>query len=112
MRKYLDRGAAETAAVDDAGVVQLVGNDDVVSRQNRGDGPGIRGKAALEDHDSFDLLEFRETPLEFHMDRHGPGDRPDRTGPYSERLKCLECPLPEAGMGREAELIVRRQVDY
>ena len=30
VRKHLDRGAAQAAAVDDARVVQLVGDDDVV----------------------------------------------------------------------------------
>ena len=30
VRKHLDRRAAQAAAVDDAGVIQLVGDDDVV----------------------------------------------------------------------------------
>ena len=48
VREHLDRGAAQPAAVDDARVVQLVGDDDVFLRQERRDGAGVGGEAALE----------------------------------------------------------------
>ena len=35
VRKHLDRGAAQARAVDDAGVIQLVGDDDVVAAEER-----------------------------------------------------------------------------
>ncbi len=46
-----DGGAREAAAVDDGGVVQFVGNDQIVFAENRGDGSGVRGEAGLK-HDA------------------------------------------------------------
>ena len=35
VREHLDRGAAQAGAVDDAGVIQLVRDDDVVAAEER-----------------------------------------------------------------------------
>ena len=77
VREYFDRRPAQAAAVDDARVIQLVRNDDVVFRQNRGDGSGVGREPALEDDDRLDLLELRQPALELHVDRHGAGDGAD-----------------------------------
>ena len=55
VRKDLDRRPAQTAAVDDARVIQLVGHDDVVFREDRRDRAGVGGEAALKDDDRFGL---------------------------------------------------------
>jgi hypothetical protein len=47
VRENLNRRAAQTRPVDDAGVIELVGHDDVVLGENRGDGARVRGEAAL-----------------------------------------------------------------
>ena len=60
VREDLDRRAAETAAVDDARVIQLVGDDDVFLAEDRRDRAGVRREAALEDDDLLDLLELGE----------------------------------------------------
>ena len=54
--KHFDRRATQASAVDDAGVIQLVGNDDVVATEERRDGTGIRCEATLEDHGGFCFL--------------------------------------------------------
>ena len=77
VRKHLDRGAAQPAAVDDARVIQLVGDDDVVFREDRLDGAGVRGKTALKDDGGFGALEGRQPPFELDMDRHRARDRAD-----------------------------------
>ena len=85
VREHLDRRAAQAAAVDDAGVVQLVGHDDVVLAEDGGDGARVRREAALEDDDRLGLLELGEPALELHVDRHRAGDRPHRAGADAER---------------------------
>ena len=55
-------GAAQAAAVDDAGVVQLVGDDDVVCGEEGGHRSGVGRETALEDDDRVGLLERREPP--------------------------------------------------
>ena len=50
MRKDVDLGAGEAAAVDDAGVVQLVGNDVIFGRENGGNGAGVGGETGLKYH--------------------------------------------------------------
>src|SRR4029453_15812888 len=106
------RPQAGAATIDDAGVVQFIRNHDVVLGQDCGNGTGIGGKAALEYDDGFYLLEVGQTPLQLHVNRHGPGDRSNRAGPDPECLERLERPLPEPWMCGEAQIIVRRQVDY
>jgi len=55
-----DLCAGETSAIDDGGVVQLVGDDEVFFAQDGGDGAGVGGESALEDDAGFDVLEARD----------------------------------------------------
>ena len=112
VREDFDRRAAQPAAVDDARVVQLVGNDDVVFRQDRRDGAGVGREPALEHDDLLDLLELGEPALELHVHFHRARDRPHRSGPDTEAPDRFERALAQLGMGRQAEIVVRRQVDY
>ena len=102
VREHLDRGAAQAAAVDDAGVVQLVGDDDVVLGQDRGDGAGVGGEAALE-HDAASVcLNVGEPALELHVDRH-------RAGDGAHRARCRRRARSTAFERRLAQPGVRRQ---
>ena len=85
VREHLDGGAAETAAVDDARVIELVGDDDIVLREDRLNRSGVGGEAALKHDGRLGLLERGQPALELHMDRHGAGDRADRAGANAER---------------------------
>ena len=112
VREDFDGRAAQPAAVDDARVVQLVGNDDVVFRQDGGDGAGVCREAALEHDDLLDLLEAGEPAFELHVHFHGARDRPHRSGPDAEEPDRFERALAQLGMGGQAEIVVRRQVDH
>ena len=68
MREHLDGRAAQATAVDDARVVQLVRDDDVLFREDRRDRAGVRREAALKDDDRLGLLELGEAPLELHVE--------------------------------------------
>ena len=111
VRKHLDRRAAQAAAVDDARVVQLVRHDDVVLAEDGRDRAGVGREAALEDDDGFGLLELGEPAFELHVDGHRAGDRPNRSGADAESPRRLERALAQPRMRRQAEVVVRREVD-
>ena len=111
VREDLDRRLAQAAAVDDAGVIQLVGDDHVVLGEHRGDGAGVGGEAALKDDDGFDVLELGEPPLELHVHFHGSRDGAHRAGADAELLDRVERGLLQLRMRRQAEIVVRRQID-
>ena len=67
-------GARQTGAVDDGGVVELVGDDEVVLAQHGGDRARIGGESGLKDHAGFDVLEAGDLFLQLHVDLHGAGD--------------------------------------
>ena len=111
VRKYLDGRAAQPRAVDDAGVVQLVGNDEVVLAEDGRDGSRVGGEPALEHDHRFRLLELGEPALQLHVNLHGAGDRPDGSGADAQLLQRRERFLLQLRMRRQAEVVVRREVD-
>ena len=111
VRKDLDRRAAQAAAVDDAGVIELVGDDDVILGQDCRHRAGVRREAALKDDDGLDLLEFRQLPFELHVHRHRAGDGAHRAGADAELLDRFERLLPQPRVRREPEIVVRREID-
>src|SRR5262245_3987456 len=111
MRKDLDRGTAQTRAIDDACMIQLVGHDHVVAAQERRHGSGVRGETALKDDGRLGVLEDREPPLELHVDSHRAGDRAYRSRADAERLQCFEGARSKAGMRRQPQIVVRREID-
>ena len=76
-----------------------------------GDGAGVRGEAALEDDDRFGLLEGGQPPLELHVDVHGAGDGAHRARADAELRDRLERLLAQLRVRRQAEVVVRREVD-
>ena len=70
----LNLGAGQAGAVDDDGVVQLVGDDEVFFAQHRRHRAGIGGESGLEDHAGFDVFEARDLLFQLHVDFHGAGD--------------------------------------
>ena len=108
--EHLDRRAAETAAVDDARVIQLVRDDDVLFAENRRDGARVRRESALEHDDLLDLLELGELLLQLHVDVHGAGDRPHRAGADAVVLDRLQRRGAQFRMSRQAQIVVRRKV--
>jgi hypothetical protein len=107
----LDGRAAEPASVDDARVIQLIRNDHILLGQDRRDGSCVGREAALEHHRRLGSLEDGEPALEFHVNRHGARDRPNRSRADAEVVERFVRAFDEEGMRRQSEVIVRRQVD-
>ena len=107
----LDLGPREARAVDDAGVVQLVGEDEVVLAQDGAHGAGVGREAALEDHAGLDIFEARDLLLELHVDAHGAGDGAHRARAHAQLARGLQRRLDELGVVGQAEIIVAGQVD-
>ena len=74
----LDFRARKPRAIDDAGVVQLVGEDEVFFAENRAHRARVGGKPALEHDARLHILEARNLLLELHVDAHRPGNGPHR----------------------------------
>ncbi len=108
----LDLGAREPRAVDDAGVVELVGEDEVFFAEDRADGAGVGREAALEDHAGLDILEARDLFLELHVDAHGAGDGAHRARAHAVGARGGERGLNELGVVGEAEVVVAGEVDH
>jgi hypothetical protein len=111
VREHLDRRAAQPATVDDAGVIQLVRDDDVLAREDRGDRAGVCRKPALKDDDRLGPLEIREALLQLHVEIKRSGNRSDRPGPDAVSPDGVNRPIRQRRMCGEPEIVVRRQVD-
>ena len=105
----LDLGAGEARAVDDAGVVELVGEDEVFFAEDRGDGSGVGGESALEDDAGFDIFEGRDFFFELHVDLHGSGDGADGSGTDAVIFGGLDGGFPKLRVGRQTEVVVARR---
>ncbi len=109
--KDLDGGAGEARAVDDAGVVELVGEDEVLFAEDGADGAGVGGKSALEDDAGLDILEAGDLFFQIHVDAHGSGDGADRSGAHAEGARGGQGSLDQPGVVCEAQVVVAGQVD-
>ncbi len=111
VREHLDRGAAQPAAVDDARVIELVGDDDVVLRKDRRDRAGIGRKAALEDDHRFGLLERCEPSSSSTCRLIVPAIVRTEPDADAEASDGLERALAQPRMRRQAQVVVRGEVD-
>jgi hypothetical protein len=109
--KHLDLGARQTAAVDDAGVVQGVGDDHVVLGEDRRDRARVGREAALEDHDGFRALELGEPALELDVHGHRARDGANRPGADAKAAHRVEGRLAQPRVRRQPEVVVGGQVD-
>ena len=75
MCEDVDFGAREATAIDDAGVVQLVGNDVVAGTEDRGNGSRVGRKAGLKHHACLYVFERRNAFLELDVEPHRAGNR-------------------------------------
>ena len=108
----LDFGPREPRAVDDGGVVQLVGEDEVVLAQDGADGARIGRESALEDHAGFHVLEARNLLLQLHVDLHGAGDGSHRARAHAQLPRGLERRLNQLGVVGQPQVVVAGQVDH
>ncbi len=112
VREDLDFRTAQAAPVDDARVIERVGDHDVVLAENRRDRARVGGEAALKHDDRFGLLEFGEPALQFHVQVERAGDRPHRSGADAVAAYRFDGGVPQPWMCRQAQVVVRRQVHH
>ncbi len=110
MAEDFDLCFGETGAVDDAGVVELVGEDEVFFAEDAGDGAGVCGEAGLEDDASFDTFKGGDLFFELHVDAHGAGDSADGSGAYAESFCRGDGGFFEFGVVAETEVVVGCEV--
>ena len=111
MLEHLDGGLREPAAIDDRGVVQLIGNDQVVLAQDRGDGSRVGRKAGLKHYAGFRVFETRDLLFELHVDLHRAGNGAHRSGSHAPAARGFERGTTQSTVCGEAEVIVRAEVD-
>ena len=104
-------GFGEAAAVNDGGVVEFVGDDQVFLAENGGDGPGVGGEAGLENDAGFRALEAGDLLFELHVNFHGADDGADGAGADSVFADGVNGCAAEFGMGGQAEVIVGAEID-
>jgi hypothetical protein len=109
--EHFNFGAGEAGAVDDAGVVELVGEDEVFFAEDAGDSACVGGKAGLEDDAGFHSFEGGDLFFELHVDVHGAGDGADGAGAYAVFFCGGDGGFFEPGVVAEAEVVVRGEVD-
>src|SRR5581483_827555 len=112
MAKYFDGGAREPCPIDDACMVQLIGDDEVFFSQNRRDRASIRRESGLEHHTGFHVFETRDLLLELDMDTHRSRNRTHRAGACAVLAGRRERRLPQLGMGGQPQVIVGSEIDH
>ena len=104
-------GFRQPAAIDNAGVVQLVGNDVIFGGEDRGNRAGVGGESGLKYHAGFDVLEARDALLQLHVQRHGAGDGPDGARSRAVFPGGLDRRFNQLGVSRQPEVVVRSEID-
>ena len=112
VREHVDLGPRQPAAVDDAGVVQLVADDVVFRRQDRRHRARVGREARLEHHARFHVLERRDALLELHVHAHGAGDGAHRAATHAEFADRFQRRFAQFGMRRQPEVVVGGEVDH
>ena len=104
-------GARETCAIDDRSVIEFVGDDEVVFAQERRNGARVGGESGLKDHAGFDVFEAGDLLFQFHVDLHGAGNGAHGARSDSVFAGRFERGFAQFGMGGEAEVVVRGEID-
>ncbi len=107
----LDGGAGEARAVDNAGVVELVGEDEIFFAEDGAYCASVGGKTALEDDAGFDVFETGDLFLQIHVDAHGSGDGAHRSRAHAKGARGGHCGLNQPGVVGQAQVVVAGQVD-
>jgi len=106
-----DFGPAQTAAVDDAGMVQLIGEDQVFRPDESGNRGQIGCETALKSHTSLGILERCQRLFQLNMQACGPGNGTDRPRPHAVRLDALLRRLAYARMVGQPQIVVGAKVE-
>src|SRR5262249_6458580 len=111
VREHMDLCLGEAATVDDARVVQRIGNDVILWGEDGRYRTGISREAGLEHDARFDVFEGGDALLQFQVDRHRTCDGTHGAGAYAEFPGRLDGRFFQLRMVGEAEIIVRGEID-
>src|SRR5260370_41667767 len=92
-------------------MIERVGDDEVFFPQNSGNRASIRREARLKNHASFNVLESSNLFFQLHVNLHGAGNCPHRSGAYAVLASGYERCLAQLAAPGQAKAIIRRQVD-
>jgi hypothetical protein len=106
-----DGGFGEACAVDDGGMVEFIGDDQIFFAEYGGDGAGVGGEAGLENHTGFDIFKSADLFFEGHVDLHSASDSAHGSGAYAEALYSVDGSFPQALIGGQAQVIVGGEID-
>ena len=111
VRIDVDGRAAQPAAVDERRVVQRVGENHVAARDERRNDADVRGIPARERERALRPEELGELALQRFVLGRVARDQTGRAGAYPVIPKRLSGRGHQAWVGRQAEVVVRREVD-
>jgi hypothetical protein len=111
VRKDLPRRLREPHAVDDRGMVELVGHDQVRLAGDRREHARVRREPALERQHRLDVLEPCEVRFEVLVEGHRPGDRSHRSGTRPVQPHRVERGLSQSRVVGQPEIVVGREAD-
>ena len=102
---------AEPDTVDDAGVVQFIGENGVFRSQQRFEQTGVRIEAGRIENGVVHSQEFRQTSFELLVYRLGPADEPNGRETVSPPIQSLMGRLNHLWMFCQPKIVVGAKVD-
>jgi hypothetical protein len=112
VRKDVDLRAREPAAVDDAGVIQFVGDDVIFGSQHRRHGARVGREPGLKHHARFYVLETGDALLKLHVQRHGSRNRAHRSRPHAVAPGGVQRRFPQLRVCGQPQIVVGGEVDH
>ena len=112
MRVDLPGCLRQAHAIDDRGVIEGIGDDQVRLAGHGRDDPGVRAEARLERQDGGGILERRQFRFQRLVHRHRPGDRSDGTAPDAVVVDGSHGRCTQAWVVGESQVIVGREADH
>ena len=101
-----DAGAGQARAVDDAGVIQFVGEDDIFLADQGRDGGAVGAETGLEGDGGFNALEGSDAPFQFLVQADGTGDGTHRARSDAVLIDGVLGRLAHAGIVRQSKIVV------
>ena len=102
----------EAHPVDDRGVVELVGDDQVRLAGHDRDDPGVAGEAGLEGEHGLHVLERGKRRFQLLVDAHRPGDGADGPRAGAEPPGGVGRRLDQPGVRVQPQVVVRGEADH
>ena len=110
MWKHTDRGLRQSAAIDQRRMTQRVGIDHIAGADERRNGTDVRHIPRRKEQRLLAALEARQGLLEHLVYRVVARDESRRAGTYTFGLQNGTRSTGQPCIGREAEIVVRREV--